>query len=336
MTEARLGQLEEVDIRSIWENEARDFTPWLAEHLDLLGNAIGLELERIDTEVPVGRYWLDILAEAEGIGQVAIENQLGTTDHSHLGQLATYAAGVEARALVWVAADFHPEHLAAIEWLNQWTEVSISVFAVEVRALQIGDSLPAPEFRAIAHPADWVPRQASPAEGKGMPADERERRVEFFDRLVAGANERGLMTSSYTWSVAKSKSFPCSVEEQGLRYWIDLHRNGVVTVQLEIRTADIKRNTSIIRALDDEKREIWQDVGFRPELRAPDPNGPRGRIKGMAMMIRDTSLDDPPEIVHETLTWCLDVLEGFQTKLEPRLAEIIQELQTEQSDAVSH
>ena len=68
MTENQLGQLEEVELRSIWSDEARDFTPWLADNLDLLGRAIGLDLEREDTEVPVGdfslTYWLrqEILA----------------------------------------------------------------------------------------------------------------------------------------------------------------------------------------------------------------------------------------------------------------------------------
>ena len=37
-----LGRIEEVSIRSVWPNEARDFTPWLAEaeNLTLLGEAL--------------------------------------------------------------------------------------------------------------------------------------------------------------------------------------------------------------------------------------------------------------------------------------------------------
>ena len=31
-----LGSIEEVDIREIWPNEARDFTPWLAKNLSVL------------------------------------------------------------------------------------------------------------------------------------------------------------------------------------------------------------------------------------------------------------------------------------------------------------
>ncbi len=334
MATAKLGQLEEVDLRTIWGDESRDFTPWLAEHLDLLGNAIGLELERIDTEVPVGRYWLDILAEADGIGQVAIENQLGPTDHGHLGQLATYAAGVEAKALVWVAKAFHQEHLAAIDWLNQWTGPSIGVFAVEVRALKIGCSLPAPEFRAISYPADWARRQGSTDESKGMTAQERNRRIEFFDRLVAGANERGLRTSNYTWSVAQSKSFPCEVQEDGLIYWVSLRSKSRVSVQLDIRTSTLERNAAIVSALEQNLVELEGELGFRPELFAPDPGGRHGRLKGSVLMLGQAVIDGTAEENEETLEWCLDKLDAFQNRLEPRLGEIIEQLNSEEAGSV--
>lgn len=39
-----LGTLTELtDLRHIWKNEASDFTPWLAENISLLGEAVGLE-----------------------------------------------------------------------------------------------------------------------------------------------------------------------------------------------------------------------------------------------------------------------------------------------------
>ena len=42
-----LGEFEPVDLRTIWNNEATDFTPWLAkaENLERLSKALGMDLE---------------------------------------------------------------------------------------------------------------------------------------------------------------------------------------------------------------------------------------------------------------------------------------------------
>ncbi len=56
-----LGRLESVPLRTIWPNEASDFTPWLASNLDVLGQAVGLALELRQREQAVGRYALDLL-----------------------------------------------------------------------------------------------------------------------------------------------------------------------------------------------------------------------------------------------------------------------------------
>ena len=109
-----LGTIERVDIREIWPNEAADFTPWLAENLATLGKALGLDLEFQAQEAPVGGYSLDILARDVQSGRpVVIENQLGQTDHTHLGQLLTYAAGFDANVIVWIAKEFRDEHRQA-------------------------------------------------------------------------------------------------------------------------------------------------------------------------------------------------------------------------------
>ena len=68
-----------VDIREVWPSEASDFTPWLADHIEVLGEHLGIgELSIEDTEVmiPGGRQ-LDVLAvDADG-GRWAVENQYG-------------------------------------------------------------------------------------------------------------------------------------------------------------------------------------------------------------------------------------------------------------------
>src|SRR5262245_39712660 len=131
----------EVDVRKVWPHEAGDFTPWLAEHLDYLTNAIGLELEVEATEVSVGAFRVDIKAREIGSDAVVIvENQLEATNHSHLGQLLTYAAGLESAYVVWVATTIRREHRTALRWLNENTTTGFGFFGIELETVKIGDS----------------------------------------------------------------------------------------------------------------------------------------------------------------------------------------------------
>ena len=98
-----LARLQRVDLRDFWRDEAREFTPWLAQavNLQLLSDAIGIELELVATESSVGPFKADIIAQESGTDdKIVIENQLERTDHDHLGKLITYASGHDAKAVV--------------------------------------------------------------------------------------------------------------------------------------------------------------------------------------------------------------------------------------------
>ena len=154
-----LGSLEPVDLRTIWPDEARDFTPWLAqeENLRRLSDALNLELELDRVEVAVGPYSADIVAtDASSNSKVVIENQLEKTNHDHLGKVLTYASGLEARILIWIAKKFTEEHRQAFDYLNECTAGRLRLYGVEVEVLRIGDSLPAPHFRLVSTPNDSV------------------------------------------------------------------------------------------------------------------------------------------------------------------------------------
>jgi hypothetical protein len=150
-----VGRLEPVDLRDIWKHEALAFTPWLAQNLDRLSDALGVLLTLEAVEHSVGPFSLDILATTPDDRKVIIENQLEPSDHGHLGQCLTYAAGVGASVVVWVLPRLHAEHRAALDWLNEHTDEGIQFFGVEVSAVRIGDSLPAPIFAVEARPNDW-------------------------------------------------------------------------------------------------------------------------------------------------------------------------------------
>jgi Domain of unknown function (DUF4268) len=159
-----LGRIESVDLRSAWPDEAKNFTPWLADedNLGLLGSALGLELELEAVEKQVGPFSADILAKVVGSEQwVLIENQIEITDHSHLGQILTYAAGLDASIVVWIARAFREQHRAAIDFLNRITNEDRSFFGIQVELLRIGESAYAPGFTVVAKPNDWAKQTAA-------------------------------------------------------------------------------------------------------------------------------------------------------------------------------
>ncbi len=156
---SNFGRLEPVAIREGWPREDSDFTPWLAsgDNLEVLGTELGISLELVEIESSVGPFRADILAKQSGTeNAVIIENQFGITDHSHLGQLLTYAAGLggvsSSKTIVWIAEKFTEPHRAALDWLNQATESGIGFFAVELQLWRIGNSPFAPRFNVVSRP----------------------------------------------------------------------------------------------------------------------------------------------------------------------------------------
>ena len=149
------GELTEVDIRKAWPHEAHDFTPWLAENLERLSEVIGIHLEAETIEAQVGEFRGDILATGPEGQSVLIENQLEWSDHTHLGQIMTYLAGLNAQVVVWIARDFAEPHVSAIQWLNRHTENEFAFFALKLRVVRIANSPLVPIFEVIAKPNNW-------------------------------------------------------------------------------------------------------------------------------------------------------------------------------------
>ncbi len=158
-----LGRLEKVDLRDVWTKEDSDFTPWLAreENLSVLAETLGIELELEAKEKAVGLFRADILCkdtssrDIDSKTWVLIENQLEATDHKHLGQLLTYASGLKAVTIIWIASHVTEEHRSTLDWLNRITDTDFRFFGLEVELWRIGDSAPAPKFNIVSKPNDW-------------------------------------------------------------------------------------------------------------------------------------------------------------------------------------
>ena len=155
----KLSRLESVDLREYWPDEAVDFTPWLTEeeNLSVLADTLNMELEFEAQEKDVGRFQADILCKNTEDGSwVLIENQLERTDHTHLGQLLTYAAGLQAVTICWISKHFTDEHRAALDWLNEITDDRFQFFGLEIELWQIGGPPAAPKFNIVSKPNDWT------------------------------------------------------------------------------------------------------------------------------------------------------------------------------------
>ena len=189
----KLGKLQEVDIRTVWKHEQYDFSKWLAseENIQELGDTLNLSLTDVETEKFVGNYRCDILCKDEITGRmVLIENQLEPTNHDHLGKIITYASGLDAAVVVWIVSSARDEHASAIEWLNKHTDEEISFFLLEVHAYKIGDSEPAPLFKIIEQPNDFVKIVKTVAKNADL-NESQKARLEFWTQFNDVLEQRG-------------------------------------------------------------------------------------------------------------------------------------------------
>lgn len=213
----KLGKIEEVDIRDVWAHEQYDFSKWLAEeeNIQTLGEVLNLSLTDVNTEQFVGSYRCDIICKDELTGKsVLIENQLEQTNHDHLGKIITYASGLDASVVVWIVANARDEHASAIEWLNNHTDDNVSFFLIEIHAYKIGDSAPAPMFKIVEQPNDFVKSAKALAE-KGELNETQKYRLDFWTKLNDLIDERGKPFNKhkpstdhwYTVAVGSSKCY---------------------------------------------------------------------------------------------------------------------------------
>ncbi len=196
----QLGKLEKVDVRKVWEHEARDFSAWLVmpENLEQLSEQVGFDITPIGTEVGVGRFRIDILGEEPRTGhKIIIENQLEATNHDHLGKVITYAAGLDAKYLVWIVKDVLDEHLKAIEWLNEHLDDEIRCFLIKIEVWQIGDSKPAPRFELISVKNNWAASLKSASVSSDISAT-RLRQQKYWESLCGYIRNRDQQIKLHT------------------------------------------------------------------------------------------------------------------------------------------
>ena len=147
-----IGKIKRVSLREVWKHEANDFTKWLEENLDVLSETIDLKLSNVEREKDAGDFSVDLVAEDGSGNPVIIENQLGKSNHEHLGKIITYLTSLGAKTAIWIVSEARPEHINAISWLNEGS--SASFYLLKIEAIQIDDSKPAPLLTLIVAPSE--------------------------------------------------------------------------------------------------------------------------------------------------------------------------------------
>lgn len=204
-----LGTMTRIEnLRSIWPDEARDFTPWLAEeaNLKLLSDAVGIDMVLEERESSVGSFSVDLLAKEDGSGRkIVIENQLESTNHDHMGKLITYASGKDADVVIWIVKNARDEHRKAIEWLNQRTDSSLGFFLIEIELWQIGDSLIAPKFNVVEQPNEW----AKNIKVGGTQSQTKLLQLDFWSGFRESAKQDDAFMKLFTLQKAADRAYYC-------------------------------------------------------------------------------------------------------------------------------
>ena len=242
-----LGKLEYVDPKSIWAMEAVDFAAWLAENLALLGETLGLDLELVKTEASVGSFACDIQPRDTGSGRrVIIENQLAQTDHGHLGQLITYAAGLDAAVIVWIAPKVREEHREAIDFLNHHTRKTLDFFVIALEVVRISGSLPAVVFKLAASPNAWAKTTAASA-SKPV-SDNSIAYQKFYQGLMDDLRDKHNFTNARAAQPQNWYSF--SSGKPGITYTTTFASGNRLRAELYIDVGDTVEKQSNLRCVE--------------------------------------------------------------------------------------
>jgi len=275
-----LARLEMLDPRAVWPHEAHDFTPWLLDNADALAKVLGIDIELTANEHPVGGFALDLIGrDLTNDCVLNVENQLTVTDHTHLGQILTYAAGTEAGTVVWMATDFREEHREVLDWLNAMAEDRVRFFGIEIGAVRIAGSPPAPLFKLRAQPNGWAAQVAVAAKGAVQASGKGTYYVKFWERFI----ER-LRAEHPSWSNASKAgtanwlSMPCPFKG-GPAYVIGFAAGSRLRAELYIDYLDAESVPVLFNFLLDHKDEIeatyggelsWEELPGRRACRIAD------------------------------------------------------------------
>ncbi len=305
---AGIGRLQAVPLREVWRHEAHDFTVWLEDNIDVLGELVDLTLGDVKREQAAGAFSVDLVATDQHERTVIIENQLERSDHDHLGKLITYLSMQQAAAAIWIVKEPRPEHIAAVTWLNKSRDVDF--YMLKLEAFRIGDSAAAPLLTLITGPTESLKEAGDQQRER---SERHHQREQFWTGLLAAAD--GPHTHSAVSPVIENwLDAGSGISGMVFHYRV---RKTSADVGLLIQTGDKERNERLFAELLDRKSAIEARFG------APLVWNLKPEVKKCEIVARgwEQGLDDVdawPEL-HRSM---LDSMARLEAAVRPVISEL--------------
>lgn len=310
---------ESASVRKVWVvNETPDSNPQLAENLSLLGDALHMELELVQTEAWIGHYNSDILAgEMQSNAAIIIEHRSVETYHYQLGQVLACAENYNARILIWIADNFREEHRSALDWLNRWTPAEVEVYGVEIHSTHESDANANLKFVPVIAPTSWSKR----SEGRPIAKIQSIVLREFFQGLLVNLHNADEFKDIEKLVTKHDQSFPSGLS--GVNYHASFESGHRVWVYISAQREDKGQIFGKPRA---EKKAIECELKLASDSKTGiEWNTEAGNIG----IWRDGSLNDSEEELEEIRNWMFEYLLKFKKVFNPRMENIIAELESD-------
>lgn len=251
-----IEKITRVALRKVWKHEAHDFTVWLTENIDVLSEIVGFEISNPEREQSTGNFNVDIKAEDQSGDVVVIENQLEKSDHDHLGKIITYLSSFDAKKAIWITKEARPEHINAINWLNEGSN-GCDFWLLQVEAIQIGNSNPAPLITKIVGPSEEA-KQVGKL--KKEDSERHHLRLAFWTKFLDTA--KGKLTLFNAINPSKDIWIGASAKAKGCQYcfWINKHSLRA-ELRIDIGKDSEAENLKIFHSLFANKEPIENKFG---------------------------------------------------------------------------
>lgn len=235
------------------------------------------------------------------------------TDHRHLGQLLTYAAGLDAAVIVWISPQVREEHREALDWLNRHTDDRIEFFGVALEAIRIDASKPAIQFRLVAFPNAWTKKVA--AANDREVSEKRLRYQQFFQTVIDELRETHRFTNARAAQTMSWYAFASGT--RGLTYNMAFASGARLRAELYIDVGDATRNKAIFDALAARKDEIELKTGPLDWERLDQRRACR-----ISLVRPDTTIEDAAMRADEMREWLVQALLKMKSVFGPLLGTV--------------